>query len=34
MSLLTYIILVPFFGALIVALIPRDYRFVIRIVAL
>ncbi|HMJ91594.1 MAG TPA: hypothetical protein VK530_17355, partial [Candidatus Acidoferrum sp.] len=34
MSLLTYIILVPFIGALIVALIPRDYRFVIRIVAL
>jgi NADH-quinone oxidoreductase subunit M len=34
MSLLTYIILVPFLGALIVALIPRDYRFVIRLVAL
>ncbi len=34
MSLLTYIIMVPFIGALIVALIPRDYRFVIRIVAL
>lgn len=34
MSLLTYIILVPFIGALIVALIPRDYRFIIRIVAL
>jgi NADH-quinone oxidoreductase subunit M len=34
MSLLTYIILVPFIGALIVARIPRDYRFVIRIVAL
>ncbi len=34
MSLLTYIILVPFLGALIVALIPRDYRFVIRVVAL
>jgi NADH-quinone oxidoreductase subunit M len=34
MSLLTYIILVPFIGALIVALIPRDYRFVIRLVAL
>jgi len=34
MSLLTYIILVPFLGALIVALIPRDYRFGIRLVAL
>jgi NADH-quinone oxidoreductase subunit M len=34
MSLLTYIILVPFLGALIVALMPRDYRFVIRLVAL
>ncbi len=34
MSLLTYIILVPFLGALVVALIPRDYRFVIRLVAL
>ena len=34
MSLLTYIILAPFLGALIVALIPRDYRFVIRVVAL
>src|SRR5215213_2622506 len=34
MSLLTFIILVPLLGALIVALIPRDYRFVIRIVAL
>jgi NADH-quinone oxidoreductase subunit M len=34
MSLLTSIILVPFLGALIVALIPRNYRFVIRIVAL
>src|SRR5688572_15967082 len=34
MSLLTYIILVPFIGALIVALIPRDYRFAIRVVAL
>ena len=34
MSLLTYIILVPFFGALLVALLPRDYRFVIRLVAL
>src|ERR1041385_9108710 len=34
MSLLTSIIIVPFIGALIVALIPRNYRFVIRIVAL
>src|SRR3954465_11390649 len=34
MSLLTYLILVPFLGALIVALIPRNYRFVIRVVAL
>ena len=34
MSLLTSIILVPLFGALVVALIPRNYRFVIRIVAL
>jgi len=34
MSLITSIILVPFLGALLVALIPRDYRFVIRIVAL
>jgi len=34
MSLLTSIILVPLLGALIVALIPRNYRFVIRIVAL
>jgi len=34
MSLLTYITLVPFVGALIVALIPSNYRFVIRIVAL
>ena len=34
MSLLTYIILAPFLGALIVALIPRDYRFVIRLIAL
>ena len=34
MSLLTSTILVPFIGALIVALIPRNYRFVIRIVAL
>src|SRR6267142_4546056 len=34
MSLLTSIILVPFLGALIVALIPRNYRFVIRVVAL
>ncbi len=34
MSLLTYIILAPFLGALIVALIPREYRFAIRIVAL
>ncbi|HTD65521.1 MAG TPA: NADH-quinone oxidoreductase subunit M [Candidatus Limnocylindria bacterium] len=34
MSLLTSIILVPFLGALVVALIPRNYRFVIRVVAL
>ena len=34
MSLLTSIILVPFLGALLVALIPRNYRFVIRVVAL
>ena len=34
MSLLTSIILVPFLGALIVALIPRNFRFVIRVVAL
>ena len=34
MSLLTSIILVPSLGALVVALIPRNYRFVIRIVAL
>lgn len=34
MSLLTSIILVPFLGALIVALTPRNYRFVIRVVAL
>jgi NADH-quinone oxidoreductase subunit M len=34
MSLLTYIILAPLLGALITALIPRDYRFVIRLVAL
>lgn len=34
MSLLSYIILVPFLGALIVALIPRNYRFVIRLAAL
>lgn len=34
MSLLTSIILVPLLGALIVALIPRNYRFVIRVVAL
>ncbi len=34
MSLLSYIILAPFIGALLVALIPRDYKFVIRIVAL
>jgi NADH:ubiquinone oxidoreductase subunit 4 (subunit M) len=34
MSLLTSIILVPFLGALAVALIPRNYRFVIRLVAL
>jgi NADH-quinone oxidoreductase subunit M len=34
MSLLTSIILVPLFGALVVASIPRNYRFVIRIVAL
>lgn len=34
MSLLTSIILVPLLGALVVALIPRNYRFVIRIVAL
>ena len=34
MSLLTSILLVPFLGALIVALIPRNYRFVIRVVAL
>jgi NADH-quinone oxidoreductase subunit M len=34
MSLLTSIMLVPFIGALAVALIPRNYRFVIRIVAL
>jgi len=34
MSLLTFIILIPFLGALIVALIPRNYRFVIRLVAL
>jgi NADH-quinone oxidoreductase subunit M len=34
MSLLTSIILVPLLGALIVALIPRNFRFVIRIVAL
>src|ERR1051325_2363454 len=34
MSLLTSIILVPFLGALAVALIPRNYRFVIRVIAL
>lgn len=34
MSLLTSIILVPLLGALVVAPIPRNYRFVIRIVAL
>jgi NADH-quinone oxidoreductase subunit M len=34
MSLLTAIILVPLLGALVVALIPRNYRFVIRVVAL
>jgi NADH-quinone oxidoreductase subunit M len=34
MSLLTSIILVPLLGALVVALIPRNYRFVIRIIAL
>jgi len=34
MSLLTYIILGPFLGALLVALIPRNYRFIIRLVAL
>src|SRR5690349_17541586 len=34
MSLPTSIILVPLLGALVVALIPRNYRFVIRIVAL
>ncbi len=34
MSILTYIILAPFIGALLVALIPREYKFVIRIVAL
>ena len=34
MSLLTSIILIPLVGALVVALIPRNYRFVIRIVAL
>jgi len=34
MTLLTSIILVPLLGALVVALIPRNYRFVIRIVAL
>src|ERR1043166_2238609 len=34
MSLLTSILLVPFIGALIVVLIPRNYRFVLRVVAL
>src|SRR4051812_47035345 len=34
MSLLTLIILAPFVGALVVALIPRNYRFVIRLIAL
>jgi NADH-quinone oxidoreductase subunit M len=34
MSLLTSIILVPFLGALMVALMPRNYRFVIRCLAL
>ena len=34
MSLLTSILLVPLLGALIVALIPRNYRFAIRLVAL
>jgi NADH-quinone oxidoreductase subunit M len=34
MSLLTFIVLVPFLGALLVALIPGNYRFIIRVVAL
>ncbi len=34
MSILTYIIVCPFIGAIVALLIPRNYRFVIRTVAL
>ncbi len=34
MSILTYIIGAPLLGALLVALVPRNYRFVIRMIAL
>jgi NADH-quinone oxidoreductase subunit M len=34
MSILTYIIACPFVGALLVLLVPRNYRFVIRTIAL
>ena len=34
MSTLTYILGWPFIGAILIALIPRNYRFVIRILAL
>src|SRR4051812_1992593 len=34
MSILTYIIACPFIGALLVLFVPRNYRFVIRTIAL